>query len=180
MDSDVQEWVFSSAERSPASWLVRALQLREAAKRLDWIHDLAAKEGGLGFVAEYRLLLGLSFENLVKGIVVAQRLRKDDADPLRGILHHKLSRLFREIDSSCLALDNEEVTHLEGLTPYIEWAGRYPLPKKAKDYFMRGHSSTEHNLELVLWNRLFAYLKQIGWMPKGKSGEEGWFFLLTR
>ncbi|MDO9446808.1 MAG: hypothetical protein Q7J20_02695 [Candidatus Nitrotoga sp.] len=131
-------------------------------------------------MVEYRLLLSLSVENLVKGILVAHRIRHGDREPTKGLFSHKLRSLAANIPSSAIQFDNAENLILEDLTRYIEWAGRYPFPRNPIDYSWRGHSNTEHDAEIHLWKRLYSHLKDIGWVSKGNPNEDGWFFLLTR
>jgi len=108
------------------------------------------------------------------------RLRRAETDSFRRIFHHKLSKLRNEIDVAQFKLSVDEAATLDNLTAYIEWAGRYPIPKQAEELMCRSHSSVEHAREIALWQRMFAYLKQIAWMSKGIPGQEGWFSLLTR
>jgi hypothetical protein len=178
MHPGLQRLVYESHD--PAGWLLSAANLRAAAKRLDWLERPPAEDEPLSFVGEYRLLMGLSFENLLKGIIVAQRLRRAATASFRDIYHHKLSKLVNEIDPVQFKLSPDEVATLDKLTAYIEWRGRYPMPKEAKELMCRSHSSDEHAREIALWQRMFAYLKQIAWMSKGVPGQEGWFWLLTR
>ena len=180
MDPGLRKLIYESQEISPAGWLFSAATLRAAAKRLDWLERPPAEDEPVSFVREYRLLMGLSFENLLKGIIVAQRLRRAETDSFTGIFHHKLSKLVNEIDTAQFKLSLDEVVTLDRLTAYIEWAGRYPIPKKAEELIVLSHSSVEHAREIALWHRMFAYLKQIAWVSKGIPEQEGWFSLLTR
>jgi hypothetical protein len=62
------------------------------------------------------------------------------------------------------------------LERYVNWAGRYPLPKKADDLFAIADSYREYQMGLSLWDRLFDYLKSIGWITKG----DGRKLMMTR
>jgi hypothetical protein len=72
-----------------------------------------------------------------------------------------------------LSLSTEEISLLDELSPYIEWAGRYPLPKKAEAFIVLGHGSREHEAELVLWERLAEPLVNKAWVMKGGSSRLG-------
>ena len=173
LDFSLRDELYAAAVESPATWLVQAHTLREASKRVDWIHENFETGENAGYMVEYRLLMALSIENLIKGILVAHRLRAGSTEPLRGLFTHKLTRLAATLPS--------ELDLLAQLTAYIEWAGRYPFPKAAADYSTgRGHGSAEHAAEIRLWERLFAYLREVGWAMKGAKGHDGWFCLLTR
>ncbi len=76
MDKFLKTLLFNCRLESPGSWLVNALWLKRAAEEIDYWNtaDINSPEGNFGFMIHvYKLLLGLSFENLLKGIVVAQR-----------------------------------------------------------------------------------------------------------
>lgn len=177
---EIQQWSFDSAQLSPGAWLIQALQLRGAAKRIAWIGAAPEEMLTTAFPTEYRLLIALSIENLVKGILVAERMRRQESNPFSGIMHHRLPDLAGEIKGLPIPVSCEESAVLEAMTEYIEWAGRYPFPKRLEKHRVRSHSSAECVLENTLWERLAAYLKSIGWVSKGHPEHEGWHCLLTR
>ena len=124
--------------------------------------------------------MSLSLENLLKGIVVAHRIRNGEADFLKGIYTHRLEKLAEMVIPYRVAFNNDEIGVLTQATSYIDWAGRYPFPKFADKYGVRAHDSATHGLEISIWERLFGHLKKIGWGSKGVEGFEGWYYLLTR
>lgn len=124
--------------------------------------------------------MSLSLENLLKGIVVAHRIRSGEEDFLKGVYTHRLEKLAEAAAAYGVIFTYEELEALAQATPFIEWAGRYPFPKFEREYGVRAHGSAAHEIEIRLWERLFAHLKEIAWASKGVEGSEGWYFLPSR
>jgi len=172
---ELKERIFAAAEESPGSWLITAMSLRAAAARLDWLTaPVRDDESSVGFMREYRMLLGLSFENLLKGIICLVRLESGQRPPLpRECLHHSLATLAARSEVGIVSLSPQEIALLDSMTPFIEWSGKYPLPKKLEGYAISSHSNHEHNAELVLWERLAAFLVDRSWVMKGGPEQMG-------
>ena len=169
LDPELKERFFAAAEESPGSWLITAMSLHAAAARLDWLAaPVRDDESSVGFIREYRMLLGLSFENLLKGIISLVRIEAGQQPPLpRECLHHSLAKLATRPEVGKVSLSPQEVSLLDGMTPFVEWSGKYPLPKKYESYIVSGHSNHEHDAELVLWKRLADFLADRSWVMKG-------------
>jgi len=180
LDPDIQSWLHNAAKESPGVWLIQAWRLRESAKRIDWVQVSAEEMLVTAFSSEYRLLIALSVENLIKGILIAEGIRAGNIDPIKGVLNHKLVPLAMKIQTLATPLSEEELQVLDRLTEYIEWAGRYPFPKRVEEHNPVGYSSAEHDLETKIWERLWNHLCDIGWVSKGHPDHEGWYWLLTR
>ncbi len=115
----------------------------------------------------YKLLLGLSFENLLKGIAVEQRGSGGSLGKIeKDLTTHHMEDLLDLADLSAVYISNEERSLLIDLEQYVVWAGRYPLPKKSADLFAKMDSSNDNKNRLGLWDRLFTHLKSIGWVTK--------------
>jgi hypothetical protein len=166
---ELKERFFAAAEESPGSWVITAMSLRAAAARLDWLTaPVRDDEFSVGFMREYRMLLGLSFENLLKGIICLVRLEAGQRPPLpRECFHHSLATLATRSEVGIVSLSPQEIALLDNMTPFIEWSGKYPLPKKLEGYTGSSHSNHEHDAELVLWERLAAFLADQSWVMKG-------------
>jgi hypothetical protein len=66
---------FDHAKDSPTPWLMQAKHLKKAADKICWIDSehQPVKNSDVDFLFPiYRMLLGLSFENLLKGIIIAE------------------------------------------------------------------------------------------------------------
>lgn len=176
---EIQKWVFDSVQSSPGAWLLQACRLRDAAKRIDWIAATPAEMLITAFPIEYQFLISLSTENLIKGILIAERFRRDEPNPFDGIMNHRLDQLAAKIEGLPIRTSFDESVVLTSMANSIMWAGRYPFPQKLENHQPRGHSSAEHALEAQLWERLAAYLKSIGWVSKGHPEHEGWHWLFT-
>lgn len=169
LDRELKERLYGAAEESPGSWLITAMSLRAAAARLDWL-TLPARddESSAGFIGEYRMLLGLSFENLLKGIISLVRIEAGKRPPLpRECLHHSLAKLATRPEVKDVGLSSQELARLGSMTPVIEWRGKYSLPKQYESYIGSGHSNHEHDAELMLWERLADFLADRAWVMKG-------------
>lgn len=175
LDPELKEGFFAAAEESPGGWLITAMSLHAAAARLDWLTAPARDdESSTGFLREYRMLLGLSFENLLKGIISLVRIEAGERPPLpQKYLHHSLAKLATQPEVRIVNLSAQEVSLLDSMTPFVEWSGRYPLPKKYESYTVSGHNNHEHDAELVLWKRLADFLADHSWVMKGGSERMG-------
>lgn len=160
---------FDCAVDSPGPWLFSALNLRTAADRIDPDRNpIREDEPSLGLHWVYRMLMGMSIEALLKGILVAQGEQILHRGKLRkGFTTHDLGNLAQKVDPSALTFSSDERKILKNLEPYIVWAGKYPLPRVANDLIVQGYSSHESGLERRLSDKLYEHLKSIGWVSKG-------------
>ncbi len=103
--------------------------------------------------------MGLSFENLIKGILHAQGHTVIENGKFTTLFSkHDLKYLANELDLSKINITENDKNALNNLTPYIIWAGRYPLPKHKNDIIAKDHGRTEHQHEIELWEKLAEYL----------------------
>lgn len=182
MDKKLKEIIFDAAIESPGSWLLEAMQLKAAAERIDWLFKpVNENEQTLSLMPTYRFLIGLSFENLIKGILHAQGHKVTENGKFAKLFSkHDLVYLVKKLDPSKIYITNEENNILNELTPYVIWAGRYPLPKYQNDIIAKCHGSTEHRRELELWEKLKEHLANIAWIMKGKPEEKDYHKLYVR
>ena len=179
MDEALRKELFQCSLDSPGGWLMNAIWLKRASERIDFYEhygeDLNSSQCELGFMLPvFNLLVGLSFENLLKGIIVAQRGSAGSSGKVDSDLTiHNMNSLVASIDRSVVPISAKEVAILINLEKYVIWAGRYPLPKGEKDLFVRSDSSQEHDLMASFWNRLYKHLRSVGWI-KGMGGHELW------
>jgi hypothetical protein len=170
-DSCFRELVFNATVDSPGSWIFRALDLKTAAHRIHpELNPVQEDEPSLGLIGVYWMLLGMSFEALLKGILVAHGEQVLNGGKLaKSFTTHDLKGLAQKaVDVSSLVLSPDELVLLEFVTPYVVWAGRYPLPKTADD--MMGGLSFSHTQDRPLrelWDRLYEHLRSIGWVIRG-------------
>lgn len=115
----------------------------------------------------FKMLMGLSFENLLKGIIVAQRGTSGSTGKLdKDVGVHRMIDLLTPPVRAAISISTEEETLLKDLEGYVTWAGRYPFPKREPEYFALQHSSRDHRLAESLWQRLYDHLKSNGWVVK--------------
>ena len=158
---------FENLGSSPGVWLLQALELRDAANRIEWIeHPIRQDESSLGLANVHMSLLALSVENLLKGILATQREVAKDGKLLEKFSHHKLKRIAEALGQPVATFSEEELELLDLLKEYVEWAGRYPFPKVADRLIVLEGSSMELEKTLILWDRLYQILLQLGWVVK--------------
>ena len=165
---------FSSLDKKVLVAGYQALSLKAAADRLDWkTQPPRNNEPTAHFLKEYHLLLGLSFENLLKGYISLVRLERGETPSLPdSCYHHRLEGLAILQECAELKISKDEIAVLTRLSPYIEWAGRYPLPKKFSNMILVC-SSSEPDEEKALWDRLFCMLNYRAWIMKGGPDSMG-------
>jgi hypothetical protein len=175
MDEALKKLEFQTLLDSPGGWLMNAIWLKRAADGIDHFEhpyaDINTPEGDFPFMFPvFNLLMGLSFENLLKGIIAAQRGSAGASGvPDKDVTTHETKKLIGLIDQAIIRISPEDEALLVNLEKYVVWAGRYPFPKRQDELFAKMQSSGEHASMLALWNRLYQHLKSVGWIMKGSS-----------
>lgn len=110
------------------------------------------------------LLYGLSLENLIKGVIIANNpsLASRTAAPRWRGNGHELTQLF---DQAEIELDDPDKDIVFRLSAFVTWAGRYPIPKSVdkmvirQDGFSRPYFPMPFGRrEMARFNRLFGSL----------------------
>jgi hypothetical protein len=174
---------FDRAAESPAQWLFSASMLRRAASRVDWLDsrnfsdELDPKPTRptpwgndpdlVSLLPVNRMLMGLSFENLLKGLLVA-----GGVPPLKGrslskdLGNHDLGNLLVRVNKPPLFFTPDERKLISDLSDFVVWQGRYPIPKSEHNFgggiYVISDLDT-HKQEHDLWYRLRDRLVSIGW-----------------
>lgn len=172
MNDVLKKQLFQCSLDSSGVWLLNAIWLKRASEEIDYFEhqdaNINSPEGDFRFMCPvFNLLIGLSFENLLKGIIVAQRGSAGTSGKVdNDFITHKMNDLITLVDQSVLPISNEEIDLLNNLEKYVVWAGRYPFPKRSEHLFCKMQSDKEHVKLLSFWNRLYEYLKSVGWIKK--------------
>lgn len=132
-DPKLKTWVFETAVNCPGSWWVEGHSLKTAADGLDLYDENHQRkpdpshQSDLPFLFPvHLLLLGLSFENLLKALLIMQGI-----SPLNGRVlsddfkTHKVDRLLNQVDSRRFPIDPKEREVLLKCQEFVEWQGRY-------------------------------------------------------
>ncbi len=81
-------------------------------------------------ISAYFLLIGYSFENLLKGVLMFEHPEYFKANAkMTHIQSHDLVKLCSRCN---IPLQAEEANLLEKCTIYIEWQGKYPIPLESE------------------------------------------------
>jgi len=168
MDPRLQQMEFDAASDGPGSWLISALTLWDAARRLHPIEQ-PSREGEMFLQPVFYMLLALSFENLLKGMIALQGTPVSVNNKLNPYFaKHALERYAKKIDPGVFVFDGTEMALLRRLEPFLTYGGRYPMPKEPSNVVaLMGYSNHELEDADVLWKRLYTHLKKHGWITKG-------------
>jgi len=194
LNENISQQLFAGACYSETAWRRKAAQLYQAAMLILEDGAMARStldprlfEGGSRSLTKqesYELqrldshevgffLLGLVFENLLKGLYVMHNPPvcgelEDIRSGLNGIANHNLKELARK---ACFKISTEEDAIFVALNEHISWVGRYPVPLKRKDYhhtLSTGHPSYRlssaksiFQLELPLPPKVSALLNRL-------------------
>lgn len=156
---------FSMPQPMAQNWLISALTLRDAARRLHPIEQ-PSRDDEMFLNSVYYMLLALSFENLLKGMIALQGTPVSVNNKLNPYFaKHTLERYAQQIDPGVFVVDGVEMGLLKMLEPYLSYAGRYPMPKEPSSVgALMGYSNHEFEAAEVLWDRLYTHLKKYGWI----------------
>jgi hypothetical protein len=119
----------------------------------------------LGLVNSTLLMLGLAFENLIKGVKIAE-------DPTLVNLNGFDIKAWKKLDGghgikslaqSLLILESDEEELLDRLQESIFWAGRFPIPLKSERYHESRIPINKHQLSMIdfgVAEQLFSKLEK--------------------
>jgi len=139
-----EEMTFGLLSDNPSAWLEQAERLRISAE-LIWAKFMEVEPlpqtlprvrvQTLAFMQSYMLLMGLSFENLIKGVHISKTPHLS-TDKLMELWRkyrkgHGIAKMIELVDSVTL----EEENLLKRLEEFTIWAGRYPIPSSLSQYF---------------------------------------------
>ena len=112
MEKKLKEIFFDATTEKPGSWLMEAMQLKVAAERIDWLFNpTTEEEQSLSLMSVYRFLMGLSFENLIKGILHAEGHKVIENGKFTTLFSkHDLKYLANEFDISKINISEDEKT----------------------------------------------------------------------
>jgi hypothetical protein len=142
--------------QQPVKWAYMATALQKASSLMDWTCWTSKKDitPDWRYVPIYRMLIGFSLENLLKGILIAEghEVMKNNKR-----LNHGLKQYAEKVSGITITSGEKDI--LARLEPYVKWAGRYPRPKTSDEMVSIGHSKRLHDAELALGQKLYDYLR---------------------
>lgn len=146
---DVYEKQFELRQETPAYWHNKSHDLLVSARTL-WKAMQADKQLQINCWATYKMLMGMSFELLLKAHYVGADIEFKAT--------HDLVALARAAN---LPTSKDENNILKILSEYVIWDGRYPIPKRPEQ--LKGHWNNQAELLddkldlenlMPLWQRL--------------------------
>lgn len=109
------------------------------------------------------MLIGLSIENSMKGILIAEKMsskganfESDSEEEFGNIVNkkHRLSSLWDDVSDICgFHNDTDYKNKLNRVSDYILWYARYPLPTKRskfEDFRNRTHGGKIYEVDILL------------------------------
>ena len=141
---DAQAWLEQAKKLKLSADVIRA-ELSEVLRLSPHVDIVRIKQ--LGYIESFMMLTGLAFENLIKGIDIAQNPTRvtnrklDTRGWSRG--GHALSDYAQKAK-----LPPEQVDLLRRLEEYVVWVGRYAIPLNADAYI---NSTKPVNLKTLRW-----------------------------
>ena len=137
------EELFELHGRDAQIWLDQAKQLKMAADSILPALTEAfaippaspgAQEKRFAFFHSYMLLIGLAFENLIKGICIGRDPTLVNRERIEGGILSRGGHGIADGAKQILDLASNESQLLQRVEEYLFWAGRYPLPLKSTIY----------------------------------------------
>lgn len=143
MSLSPDEEMYELLGQSPRIWLEQAEFLKMSANLiLDKLNEIlpvpqvfpGIREQRVAFVDSFMLLMGLSFENIIKGAHTAQTPSVLIEDRLAIWRRHRNGHGISTLIKLIIPVTPEEENLLQRLEEYALWAGRYPIPTHPTQY----------------------------------------------
>lgn len=159
----MNEHLFHIILEDAQSWLAKARQLKMSASLIWPEFEIATKSGQnhdgvtermLAFSGAYMLLMGFSFENLLKGIIMGR-------NPIDKMVVLKAGHRIVQMADTVISLTSDERDLLERIEIYLNWAGRYQIPKNSQQYHKAQGRVSITTLDPGTVNQLFERLEQL-------------------
>ena len=175
MISEFLQEQFNTRAESPAIWALSARRLKHSADLIFDAYEIDLQQmarnasplefNNLEVAGAATLLFGLAVENLLKAIIITREPKTVEDGRLRDWPGngHELILLAEKAN---IRLDAQQQDLLQRLVAFVEWAGRYPVPKKVTKLALRQLNVKEPFLPLPLQSserKLFEQLFESLW-----------------
>jgi hypothetical protein len=170
-----EEEIYELLGQSPLTWLEQAEFLSMSAVLiLDKLREIlpvpqvypGVREQKVAFVDSFMLLMGLSFENLIKGVHIAKTPSLSVEDRMKIWKSHRGGHGISTLIKVVARLSSDEENLLKRLEEYAFWAGRYPIPVNTNQYVksikpqnLRSFTMQDPALCGTLFERLAAMIR---------------------
>jgi hypothetical protein len=135
--------IYELLGQRPMTWLEQAEFLRMSAVLiLDKLREVlpvpqaypGVREQKVAFVDSLMLLMGLSFENLIKGVHIAKTPSLSIEDRMKIWTSHRGGHGIAALIKVVASVNSDEENLLKRLEEYAFGAGRYPFPVNTNQY----------------------------------------------
>lgn len=167
------EEYYNSIERDSWHWLDNSEKLKYSSeviyKEFNYFIELYRKDGSFeneekirALWGSYYLLVGLSFENLVKGLSIENnRSAKDFTEIFNKWGDRSGHQILKIAIDNIPDLTKEELSVIEKLETYIMWAGRFNLPRTSDRYTKERKNLFYYSKDYDVINSLYERTKEI-------------------
>jgi hypothetical protein len=146
MISEFLQEQFNVRAETPAIWALSARHLKHSADLIFDAYEIDLQQmardvsplelNNLEVASAATLLFGLAIENLLKAIIISKEPKTVEDGKLRN-WHGNGHELILLAEKANIMLDEQQKDLLQRLVAFVEWAGRYPVPKKASKLSMK-------------------------------------------
>jgi hypothetical protein len=123
------------------------------------------REQKLAFTRSFMLLMGMSFENLIKGVHIAKTPNLSIEDRIKIWNSYRGGHGISGLINLATSTSAQEKNLLRRLEEYVIWAGRYPIPRDTNQYRSakkyRSLSTQDPPLCDTLFERLASIIRTI-------------------
>jgi len=173
MDNSNEERNYEMLAESPLMWLEQAELLKMSAEvilvellKLTNVSQTfpGVREKKLGYVQSFMLLMGLSFENLIKGTLTALTPTSSIEARLKEWKSYNKGHGIAGLAKTITSLNPDEENLLIRLEIYIVWAGRYSIASTVNQYAKSLQPTNLHTFKFTdptLCDSLFSRLSFI-------------------
>jgi hypothetical protein len=167
MNQSNESEIYELLGQSPLAWLEQAEFLKMSGvlvlEKLREIRDVpqvrpGIREQKLALTQSFMLLMGLSFENLIKGLHIAQTPGLSIEDRIKIWTSYRGGHGISALIKLATSTNAKEENLLRRLEEYAFWAGRYPIPRNTNQYHSAQKYRTLFPQDPALCDTLFERL----------------------
>jgi len=173
MDKQEADETFEIAAKDAQCWLNKANRLKLSADIIKpelnrVLEDIRFRNGldqkALALMESYMLLIGITFENLIKGILIGRNASLVSTEGIDKKILPRGGHGISEGSKKVAVVTDEELDLLKRLEEQVVWGGRYIMPTKPSIYQSSHNPENRRSFRLSdfeLIERLFSRLSNV-------------------